>query len=183
MKKKDQNQMEKKKKQGNPQKEKKEEKQKDKKIYLHTSAKEKENPLMQSSNIPKTKKNNILIDVTSQTLTRKKSEQKYNNFLGDKNDKNIKKEKPRVFSHSPDHLPNQNNQKINDNKAKTLYKKNLTERKFTPANKNENYKSPNNLKVQKQNINKKDSKENATKKNVNEEQKEDLKDNAPQKKS
>ena len=181
MKKKDQNQIEKKKKQGSTQNEKLEEKLKNKKIVPPSASSEKQNSLIKSSNNPKTLKNNNLTDLNSNPLTRKKSEQKCkinNNFL---EEKNIKKENHRVFSHSPERLPNQNNPKSNSNKPKNLYQKNLTERKFNPSIKNENLNNPN--KTPKLGINKKDSKENEPKKNVKEENKnEDLKDNVPKKK-
>ena len=155
MKKKDQNQIEKKKKQGTILKEKTEEKPKDKKVIPPASLLEKQNIIGQSPYNPKTKKNSNLTDLPSPILTRKKSEQKYKSDKRLLEEKNIKKDKPRVFSHSPDRVVNQNNQKPNTDKAKALHHKNLTERKFKPSIKNDNLKSPNNLKIQKQNILKK----------------------------
>ena len=181
MKKKDQNQIEKKKKQVNTQKEKPEEKPKDKKVPPPLS--EKQNFLIKSYNNPKSIKNYNLTEGNSQPLSRKKSEQKNNTNNRFYDEKNIKKDKPRILSHSPDRVPNQNNQKLNSNKSKTLYHKNLTERKFKASIKNENMKYPtNNLKVPKETINKKNSKENAPNKNIKEEMKnEDLKNNIPKK--
>ena len=64
------------------------------------------------------------------------------------------------------------------NKPKTLHQKNLTERKFTPSIKTDNLKSPNNLKIPKQNLLKKESKENGQKKEENKkENKEENKEN------
>ena len=177
MKKKDQNQIEKKKKQGTILKEKTEEKPKDKKVIPPASLLEKQNIIGQSPYNPKTKKNNNLTDLPSPILTRKKSEQKYKSDKRLLEEKNIKKDKPRVFSHSPDRVVNQNNQKPNTDKAKALHHKNLTERKFKPSIKNDNLKSPNNLKIQKQNILKKDSNENETKKIKEEKKNEDIKVN------
>ena len=181
MKKKDQNQIEKKKKQGIILKEKTEEKPKDKKVIPPASLLEKQNIIRQSPYNPKTKKNNNLTDLPSPILTRKKSEQKYKSDKRLLEEKNIKKDKPRVFSHSPDRVVNQNNQKPNTDKAKALHHKNLTERKFKPSIKNDNLKSPNNLKIQKQNILKKDSNENETKKIKEEKKNEDIKENVPKK--
>ena len=129
MKKKDQNQIDKKKNPINTQKEKVEDKKKDIKMNPPLSAHEKHGLPIHSSNNPKTKKNNNnLTDLSSQALTRKKSEQKYNVNHKMLEEKNIKKEKGRVFSHSPEHLLKQNNQKSNMNKPKNIYPKNLTER-------------------------------------------------------
>ena len=161
MKKKEQNQIDKKKNPINTQKEKVEDKKKDIKMNPPLSAHEKHGLPIHSSNNPKTKKNNNnLTDLSSQALTRKKSEQKYNVNHKMLEEKNIKKEKGRVFSHSPEHLLKQNNQKSNLNKPKNIYPKNLTERKYTPSIKNDN------IKIPKQNILKKeDLKENAKKAN------------------
>ena len=164
MKKNQQNQIDKKKKAINQQKEKIEEKTKDKKKIPPITPSEKQNPLIQSSNNPKGKKNNNITDLTPPTLTRKKSEQKYkidNKFF---EDKNIKKDKPRLFSHSPERQVNQINPNIKTNKPKTLQHKNLTERKFITSIKSDTSKSPNSLRIQKQNIFKKDLNENEQKK-------------------
>ena len=91
-------------------------------------------------------------------LTRKKSEQKYkvDNRLFE--EKNLKKEyKPRVFSHSPERPLNSNNVKVNINKTKNTQQKNLTDRKFNPSTKTDNMKSPNNIKIPKQNLIKNES--------------------------
>ena len=165
MKKNQQNQIDKKKKAINQQKEKIEEKTKDKKKIPPITPSEKQNPLIQSSNNPKGKKNNNITDLTTPTLTRKKSEQKYkidNKFF---EDKNIKKDKPRLFSHSPERQVNQINPNIKTNKPKILQHKNLTERKFITSIKSDTSKSPNSLRIQKQNIFKKDLNENEQKKN------------------
>ena len=163
MKKKDLNQFDKKKKQINPPKEKLEEKAKEKKIISQVTS-DKPNVPDSSANNPKDKKEGNLTDLTASGLSRKKSEQKYkieNKFF---EEKNVKKDnKPRVFSHSPERLLNQNNVKVNMIRPKTLHQKNLTERKFTPSIKADNIKIPNNLKNPKPNLLKKDLQENGQK--------------------
>ena len=158
MKKKDLNQVEKKKKQINPPKEKLDEKLKEKKTNPILVSSEKQNPHPSSSNIPKEKKPNNLTELPQPGLTRKKSEQKYkvDNRLFE--EKNLKKEyKPRVFSHSPERPLNPNNVKVNINKTKNTQQKNLTDRKFNPSTKTDNMKSPNNIKIPKQNLIKNES--------------------------
>ncbi len=153
MKKKDQNLLEKKKKPVNQQqKDKIEEMSKDKKIISPISASEKSNPATQRSNNPNQKKINNLTDLPSSRLSRKKSEQKYK--IGTKilDEKNLKKDKQRVFSLSPEKIINKSNDKQNLNKPKTLQQKTLTESKFNPVIQKDNLKTPNNLKVPKENI-------------------------------
>ena len=177
MKKKEPNPVDKKKKQINPPKEKIEEKQKDKKIIPKLISSEKVNPPGLSSNEPKEKKNNNLTELSSTGLARKKSEQKYkveNRFLEDKAGR--KDNKPRVFSHSPERLINQHNGKTKL-KPKTLQQKTLTERKFMAAIKSENLKTPNNLKIPKQTILKKDINENIPSKKLEEQKNEETKEN------
>jgi len=153
MKKKDQNLLEKKKKPINQQqKDKIEEKPKEKKIISPISASEKSNPATQRSNNLKQKKINNLTDLPSSRLTRKKSEQKYKIGAKILDEKNVKKDKPRMFSLSPDKITNKSNDKQNLNKPKTLQQKTLTERKFNPVIQKDNLKTPNNLKVPKEKI-------------------------------
>ena len=176
MKKKDSNPVDKKKKQGNPQKEKLEEKPKDKKNIPKVLSLEKSNPPALNSKETKEKNNNKLAELISNGLSRKKSEQKYkvDRLLEDKQGK--KDKKPRVFSHSPEHLVNQQNPKANL-KPKTLQQKNLTERKFTPAIKSDNLKSPNTLKIPKQTILKSDIHENKPSVKFEEKKNEEPKEN------
>ena len=134
MKKIQQNQIDKKKKILNLPKEKTDEKEKEKKILSSLIPLEKQNPLIQSSNNPRGRKINNLTDLATPPLTRKKSEQKYrvdNKYF---EDKYIKRDKPRLFSHSPEHFDNQINPSYKPNKPKLLQHKNLTERKFNPTN-------------------------------------------------
>ena len=175
MKKIQQNQIDKKKKILNLPKEKTDEKEKEKKILSSLIPLEKQNPLIQSSNNPRGRKINNLTDLATPPLTRKKSEQKYrvdNKYF---EDKYIKRDKPRLFSHSPEHFDNQINPSYKPNKPKLLQHKNLTERKFNPTNKSDIYRSPNSLRIQKQNIIKNNSIENGQKKN-NETKKEEKKE-------
>ena len=172
MKKKDSNPVDKKKKQGNPPKEKLEEKPKDKKNIPKVISLEKSNPPTLNANEAK-EKNNNLAELASNGLARKKSEQRYR-LLEDKQGK--KDKKLRVFSHSPEHLVNQQHPKTNI-KPKTLQQKNLTERKFTPAIKSDNLKSPNNLKIPKQAILKNDINENKPSVKFEEKKNEEPKEN------
>ena len=175
MKKKDSNPQEKKKKQINLLKERIEERLKDKKPIKALPLMEKLNPLTQSSNFVKDKINN-LTEVSSSGLLRKKSVPKYKINRKLLEEKLAKKDNPRIFSHSPERFPNKNTFKINQNKPKPLQKKLLTERKFIPTTKNDLFKSPNNLKVQKKCSSKKDLLQNSPKKNNEEKQIKDLKE-------
>ena len=176
MKKKDSNPVDKKKKQINIPKMKIEEKAKDKKNFQTAPLSERVIPKKQTSNNQKDKKNSNLTELPPPALSRKKSEQKYkvnNKFL---EEKNVKKDnKPRVFSHSPENRDNQNLTKKNQ-KQKNMEHKNLTERKFTPYSKNDLFQSPNNAKIPKIPIKKKEQNENASKKD-NEEKKKETKKN------
>jgi hypothetical protein len=177
MKKKDSNPLEKKKKILNIQKDKAEEKQKDKKLISQLKTKEKSNPLIQSSNNAKFKRNVALTEFPSSGIPRKKSEQKNKIFTKLLEDKNPKKDKPRVLSHSPDKLPAKNMDKPNMNKIKSLQQKTITDRKLFPSVKADNMKSPSNLKVPKENLLKNSLKGNAQKRNIEkktEENKENL---------
>ena len=175
MKKKDQNQTDKKKKP----RDRLEEKQKEKKI-TSLPAPEKPNSVLQNSNIIKQKKNSSLTDLSVPAIQRKKSEQKNKNEGKILGEKKVKKERPRVFSHSPEKAQNKNNEKINTNKLKNLQQKNLTERKFFPSIKNDNSKAPNNLKVPKDNVLNNNVNENVPKKN-NEKKEKKIKENIEKK--
>ena len=136
---------------------------------------------MTSSNNPKSKKIRTLTEQPSANLSRKRSEQKCKIETKFFDEKNTKKDKPRVFSHSPDKFPNKINEKQKLNKPKTLQHKTLTDRRFTPLVKNENLKSPSNLKVPKENVLKNNKVENVPKKSnekkVEEKKNEEIKEN------
>ena len=169
MKKKDSNPLEKKKKQLSLLREKLEEKVKDKKPIKQMISSEQLNPLIQSSNLAKDKIGNST-EFSSSGLARKKSVPKYKINKKLLEEKFLKKNNIRVFSHSPDKI----NFKINENKPKLLQKKLLTERKFIPTVKNEPLKSSYNLKVQQKNDSIKNSHKNSPKKNIGEKNLQDL---------
>ena len=118
----------------NLKKEKLDEKLKDKKLinlsqkYIHT----------QGLNYPKPKRNNISTELNTPKLTRRKSEQKYkiNNKYFE--EKNLKKDRPRLFSQSPSKQPISGG-----GKERTLIRNNLTETRLITVNKNEGVKGGN----------------------------------------
>ena len=118
----------------NLKKEKLDEKLKDKKLinlsqkYIHT----------QGLNYPKPKRNNISTELNTPKLTRRKSEQKYkiNNKYFE--EKNLKKDRPRLFSQSPSKQPISGG-----GKERTLIRNNLTETRLITVNKNESVKGGN----------------------------------------
>ena len=172
MKKKTSNPTEKKKKQTNLTKD---EKQKDKKIFTPISTSERTNVPTLSTNIPKAKKNNFLSDLSCPVSFRKKSEPKLKVVKDNIEDKNIKN-RPKVFSHSPNRVPN-----VKPPKEKTLQEKNLTDLKFKTFGKFGGAKSSYNLKVQNQNLINKDLKEIEVKKKKSkeEEKNEEVKEDEP----
>ena len=118
----------------NIKKEKLDEKQKDKNL-INLSQKY---ILTQSLNNPKAKRNNISTELNTPKLTRRKSEQKYkvNNKYFE--EKNTKKDKPRLFSQSPSKHP-----PSGGGKERTLVRNNLTETRLITVNKNESVKGGN----------------------------------------
>ena len=118
----------------NIKKEKLDEKQKDKNL-INLSEKY---ILTQGLNNPKAKRNNISTELNTPKLTRRKSEQKYkvNNKYFE--EKNTKKDKPRLFSQSPSKHP-----PSGGGKERTLVRNNLTETRLITVNKNESVKGGN----------------------------------------
>ena len=118
----------------NIKKEKLDEKQKDKNL-INLSQKY---ILTQGLNNPKAKRNNISTELNTPKLTRRKSEQKYkvNNKYFE--EKNTKKDKPRLFSQSPSKHP-----PSGGGKERTLVRNNLTETRLITVNKNESVKGGN----------------------------------------
>jgi len=145
MKKKISNLLEKKKKLLNSQKEKFDEKQKDKRLITLPSSSEKIVFCTQGFNNQRPKRNNILTEINSSSLSREKSEQKYKIPQKLFEEKNTKKEGLRLFSHSPGKI-----QISNARKQRTLGQKNLTEIKFKSNSKYDYSKVPN-IKAQHQN--------------------------------
>ena len=139
------------------------EKMKDKK-FVPFSSFEKPNSVLQSYNLGKQKKNGSLNDLSA--INRKKSEQKFKVQTKLFEEKNMRKDKPRVLSQSREKLPKKGNETPNLNKYKIFQQqKNLTERKFTPSIKNDIIKPPNNIKIPKDNNLNNNVTENAPKKN------------------
>ena len=94
------NLLEKKKKLLNSQKEKFDEKQKEKRLITFPSSSEKIVFFTQGFNNQRPKRNNILTEINSSSLSQKKSEQKYKIPQKLFEEKNTKKEGLRLFSHS-----------------------------------------------------------------------------------